>query len=575
MLDQLRHRGPDRVRNFDDAGAGFSLAHGHLNSFAGDSAAFVDTDDLVAAMDGCAGNGTRFRPGDASEIAAAYHRDGMDAPRRLRGPFALALWDKQRKALLLARHGLGEKSLYYHHDPDRNLLVFGSEIKAVLAHRSVRRELDPDGLSLYLAFGYVPGSRTLFRGVSKLLPGERLWWQPSQPPRVETYWRLPAMGAGIQDEEFCIRRLKELFLEGLERYVDGGADVGVFLSGGVDSSIIVAGLREIGVPKISTFTVGFEKGTAGDRLEDLPYAREIAKRFGTHHHEVMIGPDHRPGGRLLKVIRQFDDLVMTPNIYSKHLLAEAVHEAGLTSVLTGSAAAGACGVHRKFLDAKKRAKLLEKTQACATDEERYYHLRGRLFDLDDQRSLLLAPPRIEKRDILEALHRHMAHIQSEDFFRLFLFSNLMITSTEKSLKVLDGVGSLSSVEIRSPYLDRGLVEFSTQLPPSFDGGASFVSLKTHLKKAFEATIPREVLERKVIGYPSYYWNQGELAELQQRVLSRTAIEAGGLLNYEGVERALGADLTSGAKSAGKQSWALMQLSLWHEIHIRRNPEFIE
>jgi asparagine synthase (glutamine-hydrolysing) len=574
MVGQLRHRGPGRVHRFDDVHSGFSLAHSHLSAFRGDHAHFVDAGEVAAALDGCARlDGTA--PTGWSGVAAAYRTDGLHAPECFAGPFTLALWDKQRQAVLLARHGLGEKSLYYHHDPDRNLLIFASEIKAILAHPSMRREIDREGLALYLAFGYVPGDRTLFRGVKKLLPGERLWWRPADPPRVDTYWRLPTIGAGIQDEAFCIRGLKQLFLEGLERYVDGASDVGVFLSGGVDSSIIVAGLRELGVPNVETFTVGFEKGESSDRLEDLPFARAVAKRFGTRHHEVMIGRSDGPGRRLLKVLGQFDDLVMTPNMVSKHLLAEAVREAGLTSVLTGSAAAGACGVHRKFLDAKKRAKLLEKTSACASDEARYYELRGRLFDLEDQRALLCEPPPIETADILDALHRHMAHIESTDFFRLFLFSNLMITSTEKSLKVLDGVGALSSVEIRSPYLDRALVEFSTQLPSSFDGGATYVSLKTHLKRAFADALPSDVLDRPVIGYPSYYWNQGELADLERRVLSREAIEAGGLLRYEGVAAALAEDRGSDAKSAGKHTWALLQLALWHEIHIQQNPEFTD
>jgi len=266
-------------------------------------------------------------------------------------------------------------------------------------------------------------------------------------------------------------------------------------------------------------------------------------------------------------------LIMTPNIYSKALLAETVREASLNSVLTGSAAAGACGVHRKFLDPKKRAKLLEKTQECATDEQRYYKLRSRLFDLEEQAQFLQQPPRLGKQDILDVLHHYIGDIKSDDFFRLFLFSNLMITSTEKTLRVLDRVGALSSVELRSPYLDRALVEFSTQLPSSFDGGQTYVSLKTHLKKAFEKDLPAQVLERTVIGYPSYYWNNGELMEYQKRLLSREAINANGLFNYDGVIRLLEEEKTSDAKSAGKHSWALTQFSLWHEIYIKRNPEF--
>jgi asparagine synthetase B (glutamine-hydrolysing) len=240
-------------------------------------------------------------------------------------------------------------------------------------------------------------------------------------------------------------------------------------------------------------------------------------------------------------------------------------------VLTGSAAAGACGVHRKFLDANKREKLLRKTRECATDEERYYLLRTQLFDLDEQRALFRQPPALSDGDVLAALGEYIRDIQSEDFFRLFLFSNLMITCSEKTLRVLDKSGSLAGVEIRSPYLDRQLVEFSTQLPSSFDGGKSYVSLKTHMKEAFEDVLPREVLDRTVQGFPCYYWNRGELKELQDALLNRESLEKDGLFDHVEVARILAQEEHSDAKSAGKHAWALMQFSLWHRIHIQRDP----
>jgi asparagine synthase (glutamine-hydrolysing) len=266
---------------------------------------------------------------------------------------------------------------------------------------------------------------------------------------------------------------------------------------------------------------------------------------------------------------------MTPNTYSKSLLADAVREAGFNSVLTGSAAAGACGVHRQFLDPKKRARLLRKTEKCATDEKRYFKLRSCLFDLEQQKPFLRQPPRIGKQDMLDVLHHYIGNIKSDDFFRLFLFSNLMITSTEKTLKVLDKSGIMASVELRSPYLDRALVEFSTQLPASFDGGKTYVSMKTQMQKAFASILPRPVLERRVIGYPSYYWNNGELAEFQARFLSREAVAQNGIFDYEGVRRLLEEEKYSKAKSAGKHGWALTQFCLWYEMYINKNQELCQ
>jgi asparagine synthase (glutamine-hydrolysing) len=588
MLQSLRHRGPDGVKVYTSREAGAAMGEVHLNSFGaplhGATPTLANTDDVVLAIDGSVINRREVlgkssgQPTvenlDAQAVVAAYRERGDAFLSLLDGPFTLALLDKNKNRLFLSRDRLGERSLYYWVDPLKKTLIFASEIKAILTNPGARADLDLDNLSLYFAFGYIPGPGTLFKGIFKLLPGEALQWNMANAPQKQKYWRLPGIDDGLDDEAYCIRRLRELFMQGLERYVDGAQEVAVFLSGGVDSSIIVAGLRELGVPRISTFTISFNVDSANPQdHEDFEYARLVAKRFNTTHREVIIEKGHKLGDRLLQVIKQYDDLVMTPNSYSKCLLTEAVREAGIKSVLTGSAAAGACGVHRKFLDAKKREKLLKKTRECATDEERYYLLRSRLFDLEEQQQFMRHGPRLEKQDILNTLHHYIGDIQSTDFFRLFLFSNLMITSTEKSLKVLDKSGIMNSVEVRSPYLDRALVEFSTQLPSSFDG-VSYVSLKTHLKKAFENILPREVLERTVIGYPSYYWHNGELGEFQKRVLNREGIERQGIFQYEAIKRILEEEKTSGAKSFGKHGWAFTQFCLWYEIHINQNSEFL-
>jgi asparagine synthase (glutamine-hydrolysing) len=591
MLQTIKHRGPDGTNVYANAAAGVALGQTHLNAFVADPRTavpgFAKTDNLVIAIDGCVTNRAEMlnrhtvslSPDainqDVMAVMKAYQAYGEECLTHLDGPFSLALWDEQKRTFLLSRDKLGEKSLYYYADPSGSTTVFASEIKAILAHRDVRTELDLDSLSLYFSFGYIPGPRTLFKHIYKLLPGESLHVEMNAQPQRKKYWHLPPIGDGLQDETHCIRRLKELFMRALERYVNGCQDVAVFLSGGVDSSIIVAGLRELGVPRIHTFTVGFNIDPSNGQIhEDLAYARMVAEKFSTRHREVIIGPDHRPGPRLLRVIKQFDDLIMTPNIYSKYLLAEAVRDAGLNSVLTGSAAAGACGVHRKFLDPAKRVELVKKTEECTTDEERYYRLRSRLFNIEEQKGFLCQPPRMGKPEILGVLHDYIGAIKSDDFFRLFLFSNLMITSTEKTLRVLDRAGMLASVELRSPYLDRALVEFSAELPSSFDGGKSYASLKTHLKKAFEQTLPPAVLERKVIGYPSYYWNQGELADYQERLFfNHDGAPDNGVFSYEAVRQIIEREKHS-KKPDGKPGWALTQFGLWYEMYVKRNPEYL-
>ncbi|RMD96874.1 MAG: hypothetical protein D6814_10590, partial [Calditrichaeota bacterium] len=367
MLKSIGHRGPDGRHVYVSREDGFGLGHNYLRAFSpnshGDSAGFAKTGSFAVAIDGAI-----IRHANASEAAAAsvfadlsdqesrtaltaYQHSGSRWLSELDGPFCLALWDGEKKQLHLSRDKLGEKSLYYLFDRSRNLLVFASEIKALLRYPGLQAELDFESLSIYLAFGYIPGPRTLFKNIFKILPGEHLQFDLAQGLQLSKYWNLPPIVDAVDDEAFSIRRLRELFLQGLEGYVNGCQDVAVFLSGGIDSSIIVAALKELGVPRIHSFTIGFNLADSRvQKLDDLKYARLVAEKFATQHHELEIAAGHNPWPRLMAVVRQFDDLIMTPNSYSKYLLAEAVREAGLNSVLTGSAAAGACGVHRKFLD---------------------------------------------------------------------------------------------------------------------------------------------------------------------------------------------------------------------------------
>jgi hypothetical protein len=233
MLKAIAHRGPDGANFYSSEESGVALGHNHLKTFAA-AAGFAETDAVAVALDGGVTNRAaigaaapvRANP-DTQAVLAAYQAHGEDFLSRLDGPLSLALWDKQKRRLILSRDKLGEKSLYYYFDPQQETLVFASEIKAILAHPAVRTELDWDSLSLYFAFGYIPRPRTLFKDIFKLLPGESLQWGFSRPLEKRKYWHLPHIADGVDDEAYCIRQLKELFMQGLAAYVNGCQDVAV------------------------------------------------------------------------------------------------------------------------------------------------------------------------------------------------------------------------------------------------------------------------------------------------------------------------------------------------------------
>ena len=228
--------------------------------------------------------GHRFRSScDTEVIAHLYEEEGPACVRSLRGMYALALWDEKRKTLLLARDRLGIKPLYYTYDGAR--LLFGSELRALLA-AGLEPQLDLQALHDYLSLSYIPAPLSIIRGVRKLLPGHMLLCQNGEV-RVERYWQVPppADSTNSDDGELA-EEIHRLLRESVQAHLVSDVPLGVFLSGGVDSSTVVALMREVTGSKIKTFSVGFPEKS----FNELEQARLVARRFDTEHHELMMSP---------------------------------------------------------------------------------------------------------------------------------------------------------------------------------------------------------------------------------------------------------------------------------------------
>jgi asparagine synthase (glutamine-hydrolysing) len=351
--------------------------------------------------------------------------------------------------------------------------------------------------------------------------------------------------------------------------------VGVFLSGGIDSTILVIALKELGLTNIHSFTLGLPSDQAQERDLDLPYARLVAEQFGTVHQELHIRPPFNPTEVLLRVVGQFDDPILTPNCYTKHLLAGMARRAGIHCVLTGSGAGGGCGPYSRFRDLDLRQRMLKKSAGLQSDAARFLRLRGKLFGFDEIEELLPEGAALGPSDVERRLEPYLEPITTDEFPRAYLLANLLLTTPEKVCMALDGSGMLASVEIRSPHLDRQLVEFQTTVPSSFDGGQTYVGIKCLLKRAFGSQMPPAVLQRVEAGFPTYYWHRGELAELQAKLFSREALEQHGMFRPEALWRIVEQerhDTTS--KSVGKRSWALTQVCLWHAHHVKPPAAYV-
>src|SRR5580765_671992 len=297
MCDAIRHRGPDDEGLFVDGHAAigmrrlsiFDLATGHQPIHNEDRTVWIvfngeiyNYRDLRRELERA---GHRFYTNtDTETIVHAYEQWGTGAVERLRGMFGFAIWDTRSRSLLLARDRIGIKPLHYAGVGDR--LYFGSEIKSILCGPEVGRSLDLDALDHYLSFLYTPSDRSIFQGINKLQPGHWLLWQDGRV-RTERYWTLPAHDSFHGTEQDAIPALRAVLTDAVRSHLVSDVPLGAFLSGGVDSSLVVGLMAQTSGATVKTFSIGFDEPA----FDELEHARRVAAHFGTDHHEFIVKPD--------------------------------------------------------------------------------------------------------------------------------------------------------------------------------------------------------------------------------------------------------------------------------------------
>jgi asparagine synthase (glutamine-hydrolysing) len=297
MNDTLRHRGPDGEGSYWSDDVGLAMRRLAIIDVAGGDQPIYNEDGSVCVVYNgeiynfrelrteLESRGHRFATqSDTEVIVHAYEEYGVECVERLWGMFALALWDSRRHLLLLARDRLGKKPLVYYADPYGGL-AFASELHALLAHPAVPREVDPRAIDDYLTYLYVPAPTTAYRNLRKLPPGHRLVWQNGNTT-VEPYWRVRFAEKLRITEDEAVEQFGTLLRDAVRRRLIADVPLGAFLSGGMDSSSVVAEMAELSPTPVKTFSIGF-----GERdFDELRYARQVAERFGTEHHELVVEP---------------------------------------------------------------------------------------------------------------------------------------------------------------------------------------------------------------------------------------------------------------------------------------------
>jgi len=530
---------------------------------------------------------------DTETIVHLYEEYGRDCVQHLRGMFAFAIWDRNKKTLFIARDRLGIKPLYYQLTPER--LLFGSEIKVVLAHGGLRREFNRAALPEYLAFGYLSGEETFYAGIRKLLPGHTMEIGLDGNPEIRQYWDLDASSVHqSRDESYYVHSYRELLEGAVSSHLMSDVPLGVFLSGGVDSSAVAALMTKIRREPIETFSVGYGEQT----YSELPYARIVSDHIKSQHREVVVS-EQDFFNALPHLIWHEDEPIVWPSSVSLYFVAKLARER-VTVVLTGEGSDETLAGYTRYAFTLKNAALdrayrglvpgfLRRglSNAAANSSVLGATLRRKLehtflakdgaswssfyfdnffsaFSEAEQNGLLttevatLFPPSSAYKNVLQ----HWEHSSGEMLQRL-LYTDIKTYLVELLMKQ-DNMSMAASIESRVPFLDHILVEFATRIPREVQ--IRGLAGKRILKKAVEDLLPHSILYRKKLGFPTPWsgWLAGSRLETIQSILLEPRSLDRGYFRREAIDH-LFQEHRSQHRDNCDRIWRLLNLELWHRV----------
>lgn len=613
MLDRIVHRGPDDHGVYlSDTSTGERVGLGHRRlsiidlSAAGHEPMSDSTGRVWLTYNGEIYNfkplreelrsrGHRFTSDtDAEVVIYAYLEWGVECLSRFNGMFAFAVWDSRDESLFIARDRLGIKPLYYANTQAG--FAFASEIKALLAIPGIERAVDLESLDQFMTFLWTPGSRTVFRGISKLPPAHFLLYKNGKLDVAE-YWDLEFDEDESIAESEWIERIREQVSRSVNVQLMSDVPLGAFLSGGVDSSSIVALMSRLSDTKPTTYTFGFRsEDLRYDILEDdLRYSRQIGELFDIDYHESYLEP--KVMELLPKLVYHLDEPVADPAIITSYLICRAARER-LTVLLSGMGGdevfagyprhaavriADAYNlipsfISRPVVDALPGARpgrltaLFRNTKKLAKSAalpERERYLGFGTYFTEAEKGELYAGDLAGASQEFDAYSEHQRHfdrVADQSFVNQMLYVDMKTFLPCLNLTYTDKTSMASSTEVRVPLLDHELVELSARIPSSLK--LKGLTGKYVLKRAAEAWLPREIVHRKKAGFsaPVRAWLVRDLREVVDDLLSESRIRNRGYFDY-GYVRKLIDDNLSGREDNSLKVFQLLTLELWHQTFI--------
>jgi asparagine synthase (glutamine-hydrolysing) len=606
MNAALVHRGPDGHGCHIDGAAGLAarrlaiidLEHGDQPMLAADGAVGVVQNgeilnhlELRAALER---DGVRFRTRcDTEVLLHLYLRDGPEFVSRLRGMFALALWDRRERRLMLARDRYGIKPLYYELASGR--LAFASELKALLRQPCFSREVDIQALHSFLAFNSIPAPLTIFKAARKLPAGHLLVCGPAGVALRRYARPAPAPRSELRREsaEILAEELRERLRESVKAHLLADVPVGVLLSGGVDSSVLTALASQASPKRVSTFSIGFRERS----FNELELARQVARRYGTDHHELVVSP--QISELLPKLVEAFDepfaDSSAVPTYLVSQLAAQHVkvvlsgeggdelfggyetYAAHRLAEWVGPAAARLAPLVELLPSSSSRVSLDYRAKrfvrAAALPPLERHHGFKEIFSAP-QRERLLAPRwRSQAADPLEPWRLRFAETADAPLLARLQDLDLGIYLADDLLVKTDRTSMAHSLEARVPYLDPAVSELALALPS--DMKVRGLSKKRLLRRAAGPLIPATILRARKRGFsiPAAAWLRGELRPLAQEILSPARTRAQGYFEPATVSELLEAHCAR-REDYSRQLWGLISFSLWAEQVAASPPDAV-
>jgi asparagine synthase (glutamine-hydrolysing) len=566
MMDRLERRGPDHEGSFSDGP--MALGHRRLSildlSFHGSQPMIDQEQGLALAFNGTIYNhpelrqelrtlGHRFTStGDTEVILKAFAQWGTDCVTHLTGMFAFAIWNLKTGALFLARDRLGIKPLYYTEDPTNPAapLRFASSLPALLAGGSVNTEFDPIALHhQFTLHGSVPAPHTIFKGVRKLPPGHSLLIDTAGKKTLQRYWQIDATERHDLDAQQWQEQIHAGLLKAVKRRLDiSDVPVGVLLSGGLDSSLIVALAHEAGIAP-QTFTIGFEDQPE-EKGSEFEFSDPVAERYQTKHHRFHI-PNSQVLDRLPEAVAQMSEPMFAQDAVAFYLLSEQVSRE-VKVVLSGQGADEVFGGYFWYPQ-------MAQAKASGDDLSRfapYYFDR----DHEELMSLVTAPFRGEDHTS-RRIREELAAIRGDNYINRVLGLDVSTLIVDDPVKRVDNMTMAWGLEARVPFLDHELVELAMQMPAAYkldlDG-------KGILKRIARGRIPDAVIDRPK-GYfpvPALKFVRGPFLEFMRNILSSPTAQARGLFEPTYVNRLLAEPDRHFTRLQGAKLWHLAVFELW-------------